>query len=203
MKPLELAEFILSTYQNKCITPMKLQKLAYYAKVWTLVAGKDWIEVQFEKWPYGPVNSQIYYNYKKFGSSSIVPGKTQVLLSEDKLTLLKSILDHYVDYSAFTLSAMTHSEAPWQNTPDNTFISDEKILDYYCKQPFAKNFLNKSGEPFHVLHSNTWHSFVLDMDKKEAEKYTTYPSIEEFTHDGVKASGEFKKLLQDIDDFFS
>jgi uncharacterized phage-associated protein len=203
MKPLELAEFILCTYQNKCITPMKLQKLAYYAKVWTLVAGKDWIDVQFEKWPYGPVNSEIYHNYKKFGACLIAPSKTQTILGEDKVVLLKSILDQYVDYSAFTLSAMTHSEAPWQNTPDNAVISDDKILAYYCKQPFAKNFSNKSDELFHVLHSNTWHSFVLDMDKTEAEKYATYPSVEEFTHDGAKASDEFNKLLQNIDKLFS
>ena len=132
-----------------------------------------------------------------------MPEETQVLLSEEEVALLMSILDHYVDYSAFTLSAMTHSEPPWQNTQDNAIISDDKILEYYCKQPFAKNFKNKSGDPFHVLHSNTWHSFVLDMDEKEVEKYTTYPSVEEFTHDGVKASGEFKKLLQNIDNLFS
>ncbi|MCI5137370.1 MAG: hypothetical protein D3922_02895 [Candidatus Electrothrix sp. AR1] len=35
---IELAQFIIAAYPEKGITPMKLQKLAYYAKSWTLVA---------------------------------------------------------------------------------------------------------------------------------------------------------------------
>ncbi len=38
---LELAQVILSLYPDQGISPMKLQKLAYYAKVWLLVTQQQ------------------------------------------------------------------------------------------------------------------------------------------------------------------
>ncbi len=66
-----LAEFILISYPDKNITPMKLQKLAYYAKVWTLVAGRPCTDASFERWAYGPVNRCIFHSYKQFSKQPI------------------------------------------------------------------------------------------------------------------------------------
>lgn len=201
MKAVDLAKFIIASYPDKSITPMKLQKLAYYAKVWTLVAKQPFIQADFEKWAYGPVNQTVYHAYKKHGAA-IIPHeecKAAVIINDKQKELLQFILDNYVDYSAFTLSAMTHSEDPWKETPDNTIIPDSAIIAYYANQPFAKNFTQDLiGKPFHVLQSNNWHSFTLDMDKEEAESFATYLSSEEFHQHGNKASNEFKELLQDI-----
>lgn len=202
MEAVELANFIIDLYPDKGITPMKLQKLAYYAKAWTLVAKKPFIKADFEKWTYGPVNYSIYSVYKKYGSTVIPPNKASCFLDNDKKELLKFILDNYVDYSAFTLSAMTHNEEPWQKTFDNNIIPDKVIYDYYAKQPFAKNFQDGTGHPFHVLKSNTWHSFTLDMDAEEAETFATYPSFQEFQQHSNKANHQFKELLQDVEDLF-
>ena len=49
---LALADYILASYPNKDITPMKLQKLAYYTKVWTLVAGLPVVDADFQKSSY-------------------------------------------------------------------------------------------------------------------------------------------------------
>ena len=200
MKPLELAEFILSTYPDKHITPMKLQKLAYYAKAWTLIAEEDWIDAEFEKWDYGPVNNEIYQAYKSFGSNAIQANPfLSPLVGKHKSELLKFILNNYVDYSAFTLSVMTHNESPWSDTNSNQVIPDSLIKSYYSKQPFANNFSsNESDKSYHVLHSNNWHSFVLDMDEDETQKYKTYPSYEEFSTHNDKAEVEFDKLLEKI-----
>lgn len=178
---------------------MKLQKLAYYSKVWTLVAGEQWINANFEKWPYGPVNHEIYQAYKVHGSSPIPAIKTTAKLDNAKAELLKFILKNYIDYSAFTLSAMTHNEAPWKNTADGLTISEQAILEYYSKQPFAQNFgRNNAGKPFHVLHSNTWHSFVLDMDKEETAANAAYPSYEKFSKLSDEANSEFKQLVDTL-----
>jgi uncharacterized phage-associated protein len=200
---LQLAQFIIAAYPDKGITPMKLQKLAYYAKSWTLVAQHPFIQADFEKWTYGPVNASIYNAYKKHGADIIPPGTKPTGISQEQEQLLTFILDNYVDYSAFTLSAMTHNEAPWLNAEESAVITDTAILNYYSNQPFAKNFLklqNATQQPFHVLKSNSWHSFTLDMDKEEAETFATYPTAEDYQHQSQKAKHDFQNLLREIDE---
>lgn len=202
MKDLDLAKFILSHYPDKDITPMKLQKLAFYAKAWTLVANHHFIDAVFEKWDFGPVNSNIYYKYKKYGSSIIPAPKSAKKKQNDHSTLLKFIISNYIDYSAFTLSAMTHNEAPWENTASNEPIPDELIISYYSQQPFAKNFttLDENNKLFHILKSNVWHSFTLDMDSDEAATFATSPSYDIFSKQSDKAKSEFDQLIDDISD---
>lgn len=202
----ELAQFILAAYPDKGITPMKLQKLSYYAKSWILVAQHHpFIQADFEKWSYGPVNVAIYNAYKKHGAEVIPPGIKPAGVSKEQENLLAFILDNYVDYSAFTLSAMTHNEAPWLDAEKNTVISDAAIFFYYSNQPFAKNFIkirNAAQQPFHVLKSNSWHSFTLDMDKEEAETFASYPTAEDYQQQSQKAKHDFQNLLQKIDELF-
>ncbi|MCW5212327.1 DUF4065 domain-containing protein [Desulfobulbus sp. TB] len=203
MHAIQLAQFIIASYPNKGITPMKLQKLAYYAKSWTLVAGQPFIQADFEKWTYGPVNSLIYNAYKQHGAEVIPPEKEPAIINNKQAKLLKFILDNYVDYSAFTLSAMTHNERPWLDAEENAVISDSAIFAYYSEQPFAKNFSqapNATQQPFHVLKSNSWHSFTLDMDKEEAETFATYPSAEDFHHQREQAGHDFQNLLREVDE---
>ncbi|WP_446008008.1 Panacea domain-containing protein [Candidatus Electrothrix sp.] len=203
MHALDLAHFIITTYPDKGITPMKLQKLAYYAKSWTLVAKHSFIQADFEKWTYGPVNTLIYNAYKQHGADVIPSGKTTLSISHKQKELLTFILDNYIDYSAFTLSAMTHNEAPWLEAEDNAVISDAAIISYYSNQAFAKNFIklqNADQQPFHVLKSNSWHSFTLDMDAEEAETFAIYPTAEDYQHQSQKANHDFQKLLREIDE---
>lgn len=175
---------------------MKLQKLAYYAKVWTLVAGEPWVNVSFEKWTYGPVNYNIYKTYQQYGSSPIPTTKVFPTWKDSQADLLKFILNNYVDYSAFTLSAMTHNEDPWKQTADRETISEQSIIEYYSKQPFALNLLKDRTEAaFHLLHSNTWHSFVLDMDEAETAANATYSSYKEYAKLSDEANHEFKQLV--------
>ncbi|MCI5139034.1 MAG: DUF4065 domain-containing protein, partial [Candidatus Electrothrix sp. AR1] len=136
-----LAEFILTSYPDKNITPMKLQKLAYYVKVWSLVAGRPCTGVPFERWEYGPVNRCIFRSYKQFSKQPIPApvNPSQQQIPDEDAELLNFILDHYVNHSAVALSAMTHKETPWADTPPNQVISDQAIHDYYSKRSFATN----------------------------------------------------------------
>ncbi len=138
MHAIELAHFIIATYPDKGITPMKLQKLAYYAKSWSLVAQHPFIQADFKKWTYGPVNALIYNTYKQHGADTISPDKKPLSISKKREKLLRFILDNYIDYSAFTLSAMTHNEAPWLEAEENAVISDAAIISYYSNQWFGK-----------------------------------------------------------------
>ncbi len=88
----------MASYPNKGITPMKLQKLAYYTKVWTLVSGNAVVGADFQKWEFGPVNLDIYYAYKEFGAgviSSTSAVKPEMEKTQDVLCAF--ILDNYIN----------------------------------------------------------------------------------------------------------
>jgi uncharacterized phage-associated protein len=200
---LTLAGYILGKYSDKNITPMKLQKLAYYSKVWTLVAGQPVLSGQFVKWEYGPVNKQIYHHYKKFGGS-VIPAEEQGNVGEswEQNELLMFILDNYINLSAYELSTMTHSEDPWITTPKGAIISDNLIIDYYSKQSFAKNFSKASlkNGPFHLLQNENWHSFTLDMNVDEVMDFESYSSYDDFLKQSQNAEFESQEFFKEVFD---
>mgnify|MGYP001820786674 CR=1 FL=1 len=197
-----LAEFILISYPDKNITPMKLQKLAYYAKVWSLVAGRPCTDALFERWEYGPVNRPIFFSYKEFSKQPIPAPATpsQQHITDEDAELLKFILDHYVNHSAVALSAMTHKEKPWKETPPDQVISDQAIQDYYSTLSFAKNFQGKSWKEgtYYVLKTNSWYSFTMDMSEEEAETYASYPSYENYLERRKKSDLSVQRFMQKI-----
>lgn len=198
---LQLAEYILASYPDKNITPMKLQKLAYYTKVWTLVAGSKLIFADFKKWDFGPVNTEIYSQYKPHGGG-VIEGNfnSNIQLKKHEKKLLQFILDNYIDFSAFALSAMTHQEDPWVNTPKNNIIPDSLIIKYYSSQSFAKNFQNSAVKkgPFHLIQDDSWCSFTLDMDDSEAANFETYPSFEDYLEKSEKADVDLEEFIKDF-----
>jgi uncharacterized phage-associated protein len=183
MNIISLSNYVIRQFSQQSpggITPMKLQKLLYYIKVWTSIAEQALVPENFEHWNYGPVNKEIYDLYKQYGSSAISPE----LLDEFKINypekeLVDFILENYIEFDAFTLSAMTHTEDPWKETEKNNIISNELIKSYYSEQYFAKNFqpFDLSSNPFYPLDS---YSFVIDMTEKDAEEITKYPSYENY-----------------------
>lgn len=201
LKPLNLAQFILSVYSHEKITPMKLQKLAYYSKVWTLVAKQRFIDVPFLRWQYGPVNPEIYDAYKIYGSEPIHPPAKRLALPDKQAQLLTFILDNYVSLSAFDLSAMTHREAPWQLAGNRQVITDSSIQSYYSQQSFAKNFrdLNhlRDGE-FHVLQTEAWHAFTMDMTANDASEFESYPSYQEYEAVSSRAAQDVTRLIDEL-----
>ncbi len=202
LSALELAKYILGKYPKKDITPMKLQKLAYYSKVWTLIAGKPLLSASFVKWEYGPVNTQIYHYYKKYGGN-VIPSQTDQINNEMALNqdeMLSFILDNYIDLSAYELSTMTHSEEPWINTPKDVVIPDDLIVSYYSKLSFAKNFSKDSIKkgPFHLLKNENWHSFTLDMDENDATSFESFSSYEEFLKQSQNAEHDSQEFFKEV-----
>lgn len=177
MNPLDLAQYILHKYPN--ITHVKLQKLLYYLKVWGVVAGHNIVEGDFEKWAYGPVSPSVYQEYKLFGRNPI-PSPDTPLKIPDVTTqeLIDFILEAYMPYQAFELSAMTHRELPWDQISDNEVISDSQIQAIYVKLPFAQNFnpFDLTHKPYYVVQSNGWYAYVMDMNAKDMQRSTQFSS---------------------------
>jgi uncharacterized phage-associated protein len=56
----------------KTVTPLKIQKLVYCLHGWHLATRDSPVVGElFEAWPYGPVLSSIYHEFKKNGKNSI------------------------------------------------------------------------------------------------------------------------------------
>jgi uncharacterized phage-associated protein len=147
----------LGRQDNISISPMKLQKLIYFAHGWCLaIKGEPLIQESVEAWKFGPVIDSIYYEFREFGSKPItiqsIPFDCDFDdLKKDKFAvkLVKKIWEVYKGYSAFTLSKMTHLPGtPWREArkgdldkKSNVTIDDKLIREY-----FVSNFsLSEKG----------------------------------------------------------
>lgn len=113
------------------MTPIKLQRLLYYANAWNLrLNGEPLIVEHFEKWQDGPVIPEVWYEFDSFhrshpisalGSKPMPNGRneTPVVDPNDKWTiaLLRRVLDTYGPLNTFELSIMAHRDGTaWSQT---------------------------------------------------------------------------------------
>lgn len=116
------------------LTPLKLQKLLYLAQGWSYVwDGKPLFSDEFEAWQYGPVNNEIYYHFKKYGSDEIPDYEgIDYIDDDDARETLEAVWDRYGPYSAFELVELTHRQLPWKKAYEQgTFIRNEDIKHYF------------------------------------------------------------------------
>jgi uncharacterized phage-associated protein len=136
---MDIANYIIwyvSEKQLGKITPLKLQKILYYVSTTYL---KDCDELlfdeEFEKWQYGPVVTDVYHNFKKFGISHIF--ETVPTLIEDQGSFLgfkrqifdvnifnendnfkrvaERVICKLIAIDAFDLVELTHEEKAWKS----------------------------------------------------------------------------------------
>ncbi|KGQ30006.1 hypothetical protein P375_11400 [Gallibacterium genomosp. 2] len=119
------------------ISPMKLQKLLFYAQSWNLrVNNQVLFDDPIERWNYGPVVRDVYHEFKNFGDQPITLFATDALGyipiikpdDENSWLLIDKILDVYGKYDALQLSNMTHApDTAWSKGNIGTFISTEEL----------------------------------------------------------------------------
>lgn len=141
--------FLQRDFEDGCatISPMKLQKLVYCLHGWHLaITGKPAIDGQFEAWPYGPVEEDLYHLFKPYRNkpiSAYAPSwdgdekKAYVVAqngNDEFYDILNFVAGRYMPFSATQLSAMTHKPGtPWSITRDKceTFIPNELIQEHF------------------------------------------------------------------------
>jgi uncharacterized phage-associated protein len=119
----------LAKKNGQVLTPMKLQKLVYYAMGWFAgYKGKPLVDEAPEAWQYGPVFPTLYHEFKQFGSGPITRKATElnhdfedeeVSVPEDPDVrgFLDNIWKSYNRYTGVALSEMTHAiGTPWELT---------------------------------------------------------------------------------------
>ena len=115
----DVADFFLKIVDRdsgSTITPLKLQKLLYYAQGYYLAMhDKALFNEDFEAWAHGPANPKIYEKYKEYGYDAIdAPEKTPEL-SKDIVNFLYDIWATFGIFDGKYLEELTHKETPWIN----------------------------------------------------------------------------------------
>jgi uncharacterized phage-associated protein len=196
-----LSQYIINhVYQSshELVTPLKLQHLLYYVKVWTLIANQPLIDDEFVHGKSSPVNRQVAIFFPEDNYSLINNQKIPELnLTQNQQKLINFILDNYREFDAFRLRAMSHREKPYRETKLNEIISNESIIAYYQQQRFAKNF-----NPFDLEHNYFYplddDCFIIDMKPEDAEEIVRFRNYQEYLNlleQTQKELTEFREIL--------
>lgn len=143
------------------LTPMKLQKLVYFAHGWFLaLTNQPLISDRIEAWQYGPVIPTLYQHFKGYGNDAIESpmveeywdsGRWNVRvpqlrnlgpLADQARNIIRKVWAEYGKYSAGRLSNATHQAgSPWEQVYDadrkGLAIPDENIKAYFRGQANA------------------------------------------------------------------
>ncbi|PSL54601.1 putative phage-associated protein [Saccharothrix carnea] len=121
-------------------SPMKLQKLLYYAQAWHLARyDEPLFNARIEAWRRGPVVPEVYFRHQ--GRSEVCaweegdPGG----LTERERGVVRSVVERYGHFSRHELSDMAHDEEPWraargdlpESEPSSTPLSHAVMARYF------------------------------------------------------------------------
>jgi uncharacterized phage-associated protein len=150
------------------ITPMKLQKLLYYAHAWFLALhDRPLFDEDIEAWPWGPVVRDVYFDTKEHGSLPIIkhvsrlvvtPGRpplhghfeTPKLKDQTVKDFIKQVWDVHKAYSAIQLSNSTHADGePWAIIKEQYGSLERKptIPNDIIAQVFKKKIADAAARP--------------------------------------------------------
>ncbi|MHB1035361.1 MAG: Panacea domain-containing protein [Pirellulales bacterium] len=120
------------------LSPMKLQKLVFFAHGWHLaILGTPLINEQVEAWEFGPVIPSLYHSFKAFGNQPISEPAHNYRIAGGRLhestptipdtpetgptrALLRKVWEVYSPFTATQLSNVTHQPGtPWRNVVDD------------------------------------------------------------------------------------
>jgi uncharacterized phage-associated protein len=133
----------IETEDAELISPMKLQKLLYYAQgAFLAIDDIALFDDEICAWPHGPVIPSVYSQYKKYGAGGIEKCETPVTKDIDAHTqaMLTGIYEKYGKYSASQLRNMSHSEPPYINASKvaNGLMTKESIKKYFAETVYKK-----------------------------------------------------------------
>jgi uncharacterized phage-associated protein len=133
----------LATENKTTLTPMKLQKLIFFAHGWHLALyDEPLIADPVEAWQFGPVVPTIYHEFKHERSGAITSRATELDLEEFEFVeprvpeedlkarlLMQQVWKTYGKYSAVQLSNLTHlAGTPWEEARKGTDVEPRSVL---------------------------------------------------------------------------
>ena len=147
----------LAWNDGKEITPLKMQKLVYFAHGWHLaLVDRPLLSETIQAWQFGPVISSLYQAFKHFGAKPIqaeamvvtqygyLPAELEreaqsAEEAEVAGAVIGRVWDQYGKLTASQLTTMTHSQdSPWSQVPRKEVperpIPDPLIAEYFKAQ---------------------------------------------------------------------
>lgn len=140
--------------QGAKISPMKIQKLVYFAHGWHLaISGEPLITELVQAWKFGPVIQSLYREFKEFGNDPISRHAREVRLINGEIeayapqlenelpnAVVQRVWNQYGKFTAIQLSNLTHEPgSPWHQVasgfpgglPRGLNIPNEIIRDFF------------------------------------------------------------------------
>ena len=118
----------LAEKKDKPVSPLKLQKLLYFAHGWYLAfERKPLLKERIEAWRHGPVVRSVYDEFRNFKNQPITrlagtDDSDRTLLDSEIRQIgsfLNSVWEVYGTHSAYELTGLTHREGtPWRKVYD-------------------------------------------------------------------------------------
>ena len=119
---------------GEAISPLKLQKLCYYAQALHLARhGTPLFREDIEAWEHGPVVRSLWEQTKYSSEPIPVPESAAEPDSHFPTAVLTLVKELYGMQTAGTLRGMTHDEAPWQEareSEDKTITHEALTVDF-------------------------------------------------------------------------
>ena len=160
--PFAVANFIIdmAIEKDKPVTNLKLQKIMFFLQGYCLSKyNTPLIDGSFSKWRYGPVEEDVYRNFKNNGAipityeykvANIKDGIIHVhtvkmdnnILNSNVVNDFKKIVGRLVAIEPWKLVEMTHSHSSWKDYVDE--INVHKAKDYTDEEIKACFVDNKS-----------------------------------------------------------
>ncbi|WP_299503283.1 type II toxin-antitoxin system antitoxin SocA domain-containing protein [uncultured Roseobacter sp.] len=139
----ELADFLIveSRERGDLLTPLKLQKLMFYADAWSLALYEQELTTErFQAWVHGPVALSQYHRFKENRWRPILDEIDRPDMTEATAKHLCEIVDIFGVETGPALEAMTHQELPWiearggipDDQPCNAFIDKNTTKVFYA-----------------------------------------------------------------------
>lgn len=140
---------IVDRDSGSTLTPLKLQKILYYAQGYYLAMNNvELFKEDFQAWAHGPANPKIYDKYKKYGYNSIdYPNTKSKTIADDILKFLYDIWNTFGIFDGKYLEKLTHSEEPWIEARKKAKCQDgESCTEIITKESMRDFFKKKLNE---------------------------------------------------------
>lgn len=137
---IEVAKWLIAKakMENEALTPLKLQKILYYAQGWSLaMRNQPLFSEDILAWKLGPVVREVYNELKDYGAADLRRqdyDATNSVSDPDTIRFLNSIWQSYGRLTPGDLVNRTHLSKPWvatYNNPDKEIIYQEELRDYF------------------------------------------------------------------------
>ncbi len=160
---IDVARYVINYSQEigSPVSNLKLQKILYFIQgIYLSTLDKPCFSDDIEAWGFGPVISDVYHEFKGFGSNDI-PTITEYFeynkenpwaskfikyddssISNENKKLIDVIVNMFKDVSASFLVAITHKDgSPWSqvyNRYTKHIIIDNEAIKKYFKENYCK-----------------------------------------------------------------